>query len=162
MAEHNMIVKEVNGHKFVFVCEWIDSRNGFSHVCTLFDGDVYGKPLANERYHYINRTWEAYEFQSVMLGCVAKAKERILSKAIDEYKFTNSLQKLTAKRKQIVCEAVEKSKEWNELEELYNQVKCAKYGTEEEKERLESLDAMLSVVEILFGENGLLRNKKSA
>lgn len=140
------IVKEIGNHKYTFYCEWVDCRDGFSHVCELYKD---GYKLNSNRVHYLNRTWESYEFQSVMRGCVQNEIERILNKAIADYKTANGITRLVKDRKEKVIEAVHNSKEYGELKILLDMVDNARYGTEEERERLESLDKMVKLTEAL-------------
>ena len=52
-------------------CEQKKARDGFNHVAILLlDGNVADRARA----HYINRTWESYEFQSVMEKLIDKTK----------------------------------------------------------------------------------------
>lgn len=46
-----------------------DTRNGFRHVATLV---VNGVPVDKSTAHYLNRTWESYEFQSVIDDLINK------------------------------------------------------------------------------------------
>jgi len=67
------------------ICESQKTRYGFRHLATLFIDD-------NEREKskccYYNRTWESYEFQSVLFNVVDKAfknkKETRLNAVISE------------------------------------------------------------------------------
>jgi len=45
------------------VCNAESSRNGFNHVCTLM---VNGRDRESVKVHYINRTWESYEFETAL------------------------------------------------------------------------------------------------
>lgn len=45
-------------------CQTLDTRNGFKHVATFYDN--YRK-VATSTCYYINRTWERYEYESVLL-----------------------------------------------------------------------------------------------
>lgn len=140
------IVKQVGNNTYVFWVEYVDCRDGFSHTCELYKN---GYRINSNRVHYINRTWESYRFQSVMLGCVRKAMEHILDRAVDDYKNQNGLTRLVKAKRDAVVEAVHNSKEYAELQILYDMVKDAQYGTEAEKKRLESLDKMLKLTEAL-------------
>ena len=55
--------------KYVVECEWVDKRDGFKHSGTLYRE---GKRLITAEVHYINRTWESFEFKSVLLEIVDK------------------------------------------------------------------------------------------
>ncbi|HUS51173.1 MAG TPA: hypothetical protein VMZ91_13480 [Candidatus Paceibacterota bacterium] len=56
--------------KIEIVCKWEKARDGFRHRATLF---INGQEKESTTTHYINRTWESYEFQSVMQKLVDKS-----------------------------------------------------------------------------------------
>jgi len=53
------------------VCNSESTRSGFRHLATLF---VRGTEQEKAKCTYLNRTWERYEFQSVLSKVVEKAK----------------------------------------------------------------------------------------
>lgn len=53
-----------------FLCESQDTRNGVKHVCTVYKN---GAKMETATCRYYNRTWEAFEFQSVL----AKAAQKV-------------------------------------------------------------------------------------
>lgn len=59
------------------VCESQKTRYGFRHLATLF---IDGNEREKSKCCYYNRTWESYEFQSVLFNVVDKAfKNKILN-----------------------------------------------------------------------------------
>lgn len=48
--------------EYSIVCEWNKTRYGFRHVAHLM---LRGREVAKAEVCYYNRTWEAYEYQSV-------------------------------------------------------------------------------------------------
>lgn len=67
--------------KYEIVCESERTRYGFRHLATMFRNGV---DIADAKCCYYNRTWERYEFQSVILNVIKKAD---LSE--EERKFCN-------------------------------------------------------------------------
>lgn len=53
-----------------FVCDVAKTRNGFKHTCTLF---VDERELVAVKINYLNRTWERFQYQSVMLKAIDSA-----------------------------------------------------------------------------------------
>ena len=49
--------------KIDVVCEWKKTRTAFKHTATLF---LNGNEQENVKICYLNRTWEQYEFESVL------------------------------------------------------------------------------------------------
>ena len=88
--------ENINGKEFLFVNEWASTRNGFKHISTLF---INGYEYIESTCHYINRTWENYAFQSVMLRAIEELKNKLYKKALYIYKSKNNISRLTkAKR----------------------------------------------------------------
>jgi len=59
------------------VCDSEKTRSGFRHLATLM---IDGNERENDKVCYQNRTWERFEFQSVLIGVVNKAnKNKIIS-----------------------------------------------------------------------------------
>lgn len=52
----------INEHATI-VCEWKKTRNAFKHVATLL---IDGYEEATTKICYLNRTWESFEFESVI------------------------------------------------------------------------------------------------
>lgn len=52
-----------DGH--TFICKFVNTRNGFKHVCEVYN-DAKEQKLFETKKTYLNRTWEAYEFESVL------------------------------------------------------------------------------------------------
>jgi len=55
--------------RITIIARYWDARDGFNHFATLY---VDGVEKETTKIHYINRTWELYEFQSVMKQLVDK------------------------------------------------------------------------------------------
>jgi hypothetical protein len=60
------------GDNIEIVAEYKNARDGFNHVAKLY---INGVLVDETKTHYINRTWESYEYQSVMQELVNKTKE---------------------------------------------------------------------------------------
>ena len=77
---------EVN-RNITIKCEWKKTRNGFKHVATLQNAKC--EDLETVACHYLNRTWESFEYESVLKKLVEKSstlsnyKKRLINKYID-------------------------------------------------------------------------------
>lgn len=59
------------------VCEYEKTRYGFRHIAVLL---IDGREVERDKCCYYNRTWEGYEFQSVLIKVVNKAtKNKIIT-----------------------------------------------------------------------------------
>jgi len=111
---------KINNHEIEFVCESRYTRSGFAHDCTLFvDGRYTTKCTA----HYLNRTWERYRYQSVMLGAVNTTIKSIESNNEQILKEAHGWKKMTPDRRKELEVFNGNSPEWQLFVELYNQVK---------------------------------------
>ena len=54
--------------EYSIACESKSTRNGFKHEATLTRN---GYSIAFNKACYLNRTWEAYEYQTVMQGLIS-------------------------------------------------------------------------------------------
>jgi hypothetical protein len=60
--------------RYTIVCEWKKTRNAFKHTATLIDN---GNEIEKVKICYQNRTWESFEFESVI--CKLLEKTNILT-----------------------------------------------------------------------------------
>lgn len=102
-------------HSYLFVNSFINRRNGFAHESELYiDESIY--PSVTNRVSYINRTWEAYEYQSSMLGAVNKLKKNLYQQMREEFLVKNNIKRLTPKFKdELEKEVAIKCADLNEL-----------------------------------------------
>ena len=57
---------------YFIICEVSNTRNGFKHTATLMHN---GAELDSTKICYLNRTWEAYKYESVMLQLLDETTE---------------------------------------------------------------------------------------
>ena len=86
----------INGNEYEFICEFGNTRNGFKHECRLFVNDSFE---TSATCHYLNRTWESYNYQSVMLRAICILMEQHEEFLKHIFKSENGYEKMTAKRK---------------------------------------------------------------
>ncbi len=60
------------GDRFAIVCESKSTRNGFKHEATLLTGGVQRD---FSKRNYLNRTWERFEYDSVIKDLVENTEE---------------------------------------------------------------------------------------
>jgi transcription antitermination factor NusG len=95
----------INNNEYEFVNEFKSTRNGFKHITTLF---LNGYKLGDATINYINRTWEMYEYQSVMKKVVNELIHEIETDFIEHYKSKHNISRLTSKTKNTTEFEVEK------------------------------------------------------
>lgn len=72
LRKRQVFETEVNGEKYTFTCYTQDTSYGFRHICTLgynnttecryVKGDIIAKAT------YYNRTWERFDYETVLRG----------------------------------------------------------------------------------------------
>lgn len=77
------------------VCDSRDTRNGFAHDCHMF---IDGQEAAAETCYYLNRTWERYDFQSVILKAVGAARDAYADRLRRYFKDQRGYMRMTPKR----------------------------------------------------------------
>ncbi len=73
-------------------CASRNTRNGFAHDCEIFVNDCF---FARGTCHYLNRTWECYIYQSVILHTVQTAIDDRIRYLKMRYKNENNISRLT-------------------------------------------------------------------
>lgn len=94
----------VAGKTFTFVCESKSTRHGFKHECSLFVNNYHD---FDGVCYYLNRTWEKYRYQSVMLCAVANMREYYSDCIKCGFMYAHNYTRLTAKRRGELSEVME-------------------------------------------------------
>ncbi len=99
------------------VCESQNTRSGFRHLATLF---IDGVEKDKAKCTYLNRTWERYEFQSVLDLVINKSDLSDINKKIC-YDFINGDQtdwsdfnatSMVAKMGEVLCDNQKDKNDW--------------------------------------------------
>ena len=97
------------------------NRYGFNHISRVYDNNY--KLLGSSKIHYINRTWESYQYRTSMRAAVSAAMESIANKYINTFKQDHNYKNMTKKR---IIEfsnyLLETDSLYKELNEKYNQL----------------------------------------
>lgn len=105
---------------YTFICSSRSTRHGFAHDCELIKNT--SSHLGKATCHYLNRTWERYTYQSVMIETVRNKIADYELAARDEFKREHNLSRITSKRKPELDAFIETERQqvetWNELTEL--------------------------------------------
>lgn len=69
-----------------------DTRSGFKHVSEVY---IDGQHVITQEARYLNRTWEAYAFQSVMKSALQTLIDSRQKELIEEYRRTNGVKRVS-------------------------------------------------------------------
>jgi len=98
----------IEGKEIIFLNNYRSSPSGFMHETELF---IDGWQAADARCYYINRTWERYTFQSVMLEAVHKLQEKETEREKSRFRQQHSIKNIMGRHKPALDAQLENSKE---------------------------------------------------
>ena len=97
----------IEGKEIIFNNSWRGTRSGFKHETELY---IDGWQAAEARCYYINRTWERYSYQSVMLEAVHKLQEEEEAREKAYFLQVNGFKNMMAHRKAAFMEYLAQNK----------------------------------------------------
>lgn len=86
----------IDGKEITFVNTWRGTRSGFMHETELY---IDGWAATAAKCHYINRTWERYSYQSVMLEAVHKLQQEETEREKRRFKLQHGIKNLMERHK---------------------------------------------------------------
>ena len=95
----------INGKRYMFICEGWDTRSGFAHGCKMVDLENW-TTVAEAKRFYLNRTWECWRYQSAILDAIDKAKGYREARIADRLRDVNGWKNITKKRREELERAV--------------------------------------------------------
>lgn len=110
----------VNGNEYEFINDWRNTRTGFAHDTTLFKN---GREIGTATCVYYNRTWECYEYQTVMQRCINDIIENLYNEFIVDFKAENNIKRITKEKRMIADKEFYGREDIVELLEIYEQLK---------------------------------------
>lgn len=100
-----MTIREFNidNANFKFVNSSRNTRHGFAHDTTLF---INNNEITAESAFYLNRTWETYRYQTVMLNAVYNLKKDRAAAIKAAYKVDNGLRAVRSQAQKNALQAL--------------------------------------------------------
>lgn len=92
-----------------------ETRHSWGHKATLIHNGTH--ELNQYKITYYNRTWECYQYQSVIKSVISDYLDYLLNEYVDDYKADNNIKRL---KKSIRDELVKQCKESNEFYQKLN------------------------------------------
>ena len=80
------------GEKNSIYCKYENTRNGFKHVATMY----YNRNTYVAVCYYLNRTWECFEYQSVIRKLYYIISDEMKEKAVEEWKTSKGKKRISA------------------------------------------------------------------
>ena len=97
----------IEGKEINFINTWRGTRSGFLHETELY---IDGWRAAAARCRYINRTWERYSYQSVMLAAVHQLQEEETARERAYFLQVNGYKNMMEHRKSAFLEYLAQNK----------------------------------------------------
>lgn len=97
----------IDGKDVIFTNTWRGTRSGFVHETKLY---IDGWPAAAGCCRYINRTWERYAYQSVMLQAVHTLQEEETAREKRNFLQANGYKNMMDHRKPAFMEYLANNK----------------------------------------------------
>ena len=97
----------IEGKEIVFVNTWRGTRSGFMHETELY---INGWAATAAKCHYINRTWERYSYQSVLLQAVHNLQEEEIGREKQLFRNLMGIKNIMPRHKELFSEHLETSR----------------------------------------------------
>ena len=98
----------IDGKEIIFLNNSRGCPSGFMHETELF---IDGWQASDARCYYINRTWERYTYQSVMLEAVDKLQQRETEREKHIFRQQRGIKNIMGRHKSALEEQLENSKD---------------------------------------------------
>ena len=115
---------ECGAFRIYVSCNSEKTQNGFKHIahCVPFGNDRPEHDFTRNMY-YLNRTWETFEFESVLLDCLNVLIEREYNSMKSDFMRVNGYKRLNAGRKAVLQEHLNNWYRYTDLQEIKEKIK---------------------------------------
>ena len=84
-------------------CKCENTRNGFKHVATMY----YNRNTYVAVCYYLNRTWECFEYQSVIRKLFYTISDEMKEKAVEEWKTTKGKKRISKTERERIYKGID-------------------------------------------------------
>ena len=103
MGQHRLAIDR---KEIIFINTWRGTGSGFLHETELY---IDGWAATAAKCHYINRTWERYSYQSVMLEAVHKLQEEETEREKQRFRQLHGIKNIMERHKPAFTEQLKNS-----------------------------------------------------
>ena len=107
----------IEGKEIIFINTWRGTGSGFLHETELY---IDGWAATAAKCHYINRTWERYSYQSVMLEAVHILQQQEEEREKRRFRQQHGIKNIMERHKPALAESLANNNElsfYKKLEE---------------------------------------------
>lgn len=103
------------GEKNSIYCKYENTRNGFKHVATMY----YNRNTYVAVCYYLNRTWECFEYQSVIRKLYYIISDEMKEKAVEEWKTSKGKKRISKAERERIYKDIDAlfKNSFNEIEQ---------------------------------------------
>jgi hypothetical protein len=123
-------IKGVNKSMQIFTCKKYpefsivaysyENSHNWGHKAELLLNNY--NTLANTKIVYINRTWERYQYQSVILNVLRNYMDYLINDYIDDYKNAHSIVRLKKSQREELTNQAKQTEIYNKLNTFYGEL----------------------------------------
>lgn len=96
----------IEGKEILFINTWRGTGSGFLHETELY---IDGWEATAAKCHYINRTWERYSYQTVMLEAVHNLQQQETEREKQRFKQQHGIKNIMERHKAAFSEHLKQS-----------------------------------------------------
>ena len=98
----------IDGKEIIFINTWRGTGSGFLHETELY---IDGWAATAAKCHYINRTWERYSYQSVMLEAVHNLQQQEEEREKRRFRQQHGIKNIMERHRAALAESLANNKE---------------------------------------------------
>ena len=116
-----MKIFECKAHpEFKIVAQSYETRNSWGHKAELIKNNDH--TLNKYKIRYYNRTWECYQYQSVIKAVLDDYITKTINKYINDYKQQNNIKRLSSNLKQQLIDQAKQTPLIEKLNTFYGEL----------------------------------------
>jgi hypothetical protein len=116
-----MKIFECKAHpEFKIVAYSYETRNSWGHKAELINNNNY--TLNTYKITYYNRTWECYQYQSVIKSVLSDYMTQLINDYIDDYKQQNSIKRLNHNLREELTRQVKQTPLFEKINTFYGEL----------------------------------------
>lgn len=106
--------------EFKIVAYSYETSNSWGHKAELIKNNDY--TLNKYKITYYNRTWECYQYQSVIKSVLYDYMTQLINEYINDYKYTNNIKRLNSNIKEELTKQAKQTPLFEKLNTFYGEL----------------------------------------
>ena len=106
--------------EFSIVAYSYETSNSWGHKAELIHNNDY--TLNKYKIRYYNRTWETYQYQSVIKSVLNDYITQVINEYINDYKYTNNIKRLKSQQREELTRQAKQTPLFEKLNTFYGEL----------------------------------------